>query len=208
MEVPRWRRDSGCRTMTIEHAMLDEAPSYRATGLADRLSGGPVGILCCAGPALPAVFGIAVGAYAVRYWDTTWAGDPGVRPPSIETITFYTRPATPGRLSVQRRAALAAGSARGIPLHEVDIWDDRAAAATVRGYAGGNETVPTVVVGATALVKGVAAVRAALADQEPHLGPAARVRSPAVAALRASVAPIVHSVYGRCSRCWPRRRCR
>ncbi|MFI5593918.1 glutaredoxin domain-containing protein [Amycolatopsis sp. NPDC051758] len=40
----------------------------------------------------------------------------------------------------------------GLPLRKVDIWADPAAAATVRSIANGNETVPTVVVGGTAMV--------------------------------------------------------
>jgi mycoredoxin len=35
---------------------------------------------------------------------------------------------------------------------EVNIWDDPAAAAIVRGAAGGNETVPTVDVGGRLMV--------------------------------------------------------
>ncbi|MGC4847402.1 glutaredoxin domain-containing protein [Micromonospora sp. DT15] len=37
--------------------------------------------------------------------------------------------------------------------HWVDIWRDPAAAAAVRAVAGGNETVPTVVLGDQAVVK-------------------------------------------------------
>lgn len=40
----------------------------------------------------------------------------------------------------------------GVRTTEVNIWDDPAAAAVVRGHAGGNETVPTVVIGDTAMV--------------------------------------------------------
>ncbi|AEA23518.1 glutaredoxin [Amycolatopsis echigonensis] len=40
----------------------------------------------------------------------------------------------------------------GLPVTKVNIWADRAAAARVRAVAGGNETVPTVVVGDTAMV--------------------------------------------------------
>jgi glutaredoxin len=40
----------------------------------------------------------------------------------------------------------------GLPLHKVNIWEDPAAANTVRSIANGNETVPTVVVGDTAMV--------------------------------------------------------
>ncbi len=39
-----------------------------------------------------------------------------------------------------------------VPHRLVNIWDDPDAAATVRSIANGNETVPTVQIGATALV--------------------------------------------------------
>ncbi len=39
-----------------------------------------------------------------------------------------------------------------IQTERVNIWDDPKAAARVRSVAGGNETVPTVFVGDTALV--------------------------------------------------------
>jgi mycoredoxin len=41
---------------------------------------------------------------------------------------------------------------RRLPTQEVNIWADPEAAATVRAIADGNETVPTVVVGETAMV--------------------------------------------------------
>lgn len=57
---------------------------------------------------------------------------------------------------------------RGVPHREVNIWEDPEAAAFVRSVANGNETVPTVVVGDTALVnpsaKQVAALLGAAAD--------------------------------------------
>ena len=40
----------------------------------------------------------------------------------------------------------------GIETTDHDIWDDPAAAATVRTYADGNETVPTLVIGDVGLV--------------------------------------------------------
>ena len=40
----------------------------------------------------------------------------------------------------------------GLPVDKVNIWEDPEAAATVRSIANGNETVPTVVVGDTAMV--------------------------------------------------------
>lgn len=50
----------------------------------------------------------------------------------------------------------------------VNIWEDRAAAARVRAITGGDETVPTVVVGARALVNPSARqVAAAVRDGQP-----------------------------------------
>lgn len=40
----------------------------------------------------------------------------------------------------------------GLPLREVNIWEDPDAAARVRAAADGNETVPTVFVGPVAMV--------------------------------------------------------
>lgn len=58
----------------------------------------------------------------------------------------------------------------GLPLHKVNIWDDPAAAARVRAVAGGNETVPTVVVGDTAMVNPrAAAVLDAVRAQAPDV---------------------------------------
>ncbi len=57
----------------------------------------------------------------------------------------------------------------------VNIWDDQAAAARVRAITGGDETVPTVVVGARAMVNPsarqvVAAVRAGQPGALPERG--------------------------------------
>jgi glutaredoxin len=54
----------------------------------------------------------------------------------------------------------------------VNIWEDRSGAAVVRRITGGDETVPTVVVGATAMVNPsarqvLAAVRASLPGAAP-----------------------------------------
>lgn len=66
---------------------------------------------------------------------------------TISPITVYWRPGCPYcsrlRLGLQRA---------GIPVDEVNIWEEPSAAAIVRSIAGGNETVPTVVVGSTAMV--------------------------------------------------------
>lgn len=40
----------------------------------------------------------------------------------------------------------------GVRTTEINIWDDPSGAAAVRGYADGNETVPTVVIAGTAMV--------------------------------------------------------
>ena len=56
-------------------------------------------------------------------------------------VTVYTRPGCP--FCTILRTGLQDG---GLPFHEVDIWQDPAAAETVRTLANGNETVPTVVI--------------------------------------------------------------
>jgi glutaredoxin-like protein len=60
---------------------------------------------------------------------------------SVE-LTLYWRPACGFCSSLRRKLAETE-----LTYTEVNIWEDPAAAATVRSYAGGNETVPTVVVG-------------------------------------------------------------
>jgi mycoredoxin len=67
-------------------------------------------------------------------------------------VTVYWRPGCPycARLRQDLRAL-------GLPAQEVDIWADPSAAAVVRGYAGGNETVPTVVIGGRGYVNPPAA---------------------------------------------------
>jgi mycoredoxin len=62
-------------------------------------------------------------------------------------VTFYWRPGCP------YCAMLRSGLRRaGVEFREVNIWDDPSAAAFVRSVARGNETVPTVTVGAAAMV--------------------------------------------------------
>lgn len=61
----------------------------------------------------------------------------------------------------------------GIRTVDHDIWKDPDAAAVVRGFAGGNETVPTVVIGDTGFVNPSArTVAEHLAQVAPHLLPA------------------------------------
>lgn len=70
----------------------------------------------------------------------------------MELVTVYWRPGCPycARLRQDLRVL-------GVPAREVDIWADESAAATVRELAGGNETVPTVVIGGRGFVNPPAA---------------------------------------------------
>ena len=67
--------------------------------------------------------------------------------PPTPQITVYWRPGCPSCMVL--RVALAL---KGVATTRINIWDDPAAAATVRRAAGGNETVPTVEVGGRYLV--------------------------------------------------------
>jgi glutaredoxin-like protein len=64
-----------------------------------------------------------------------------------DSVIFYWRPGCGFCASLRRRLRRA-----GLAMQEVNIWNDRAAAAFVRSVARGNETVPTVVVGRHAFV--------------------------------------------------------
>jgi hypothetical protein len=62
----------------------------------------------------------------------------------------------------------------GVPAEWVNIWEDQAAAAAVRDITGGDETVPTVVVGTKAMVNPSALqVIAAMRDGRRGVIPAA-----------------------------------
>ena len=63
------------------------------------------------------------------------------------TIDFYWRPGCFFCSRLEREL-----DRRGLPLHKLNIWDDQRNAAVVRGVTGGNETVPTVVVGDESMV--------------------------------------------------------
>ncbi|HEX5542670.1 MAG TPA: glutaredoxin domain-containing protein [Micromonospora sp.] len=54
-------------------------------------------------------------------------------------ITVYSRPGCPFCFLLRRGLRR-----RGLTFIKINIWDDPAAAATVRAVADGNETVPTV----------------------------------------------------------------
>ena len=94
---------------------------------------------------------------------TSATGAPGV-------VRVYWRPGCP------YCAMLRLGLRRSrLPVEEINIWEDRAAAAAVRAITGGDETVPTVVVGTKAMVNPsarqvIAAVRAELPGFIPAAG--------------------------------------
>lgn len=71
------------------------------------------------------------------------SADDGVEP----TIIVYWRPGCPFCSRLRRGLARA-----GVTTMEVNIWEDSSGAALVRSVANGNETVPTVTVGAKSMV--------------------------------------------------------
>jgi mycoredoxin len=86
---------------------------------------------------------------------------------SDHAIEFYWRPGCPFCLYLER-----ALNAANVPMTKRNIWEDPAAAAYVRSVADGNETVPTIRVGAWSSVNpSPAEVLKALADEAPHLLP-------------------------------------
>lgn len=62
-------------------------------------------------------------------------------------VVFYWRPGCGFCMMLQRGL-----DSYGITYEARNIWEDGDAAAVVRSVAGGNETVPTVVIGDTAMV--------------------------------------------------------
>ena len=87
-----------------------------------------------------------------------------------DAVHYYWRPGCPF-CSMLRRGLDKAG----IKTVDHNIWDDQAHAATVRAYADGNETVPTVVIGDVGLVNPTAKqVTKHLEQFAPHLLPAER----------------------------------
>jgi mycoredoxin len=62
-------------------------------------------------------------------------------------VTLYWRPGCPycWRLRTTLKRA-------GVPVDEINIWEDPAGAAFVRSVTGGDETVPTVRIGTRSLV--------------------------------------------------------
>lgn len=85
--------------------------------------------------------------------------------PTINGVEVYWRPGCPFCLALRPRLHRS-----GLPVHNNNIWDDTQAAARLRRATGGDETVPTVFVGDTALINpGMREVRAAVREHAPHL---------------------------------------
>lgn len=80
-------------------------------------------------------------------------------------VEFYWRPGC--GFCMMLRAHLERA---GLPLHEVNIWEDDEGRARVRTAANGNETVPTVFVGPVAMVNpDIDEVLAAVREHAPQL---------------------------------------
>lgn len=62
-------------------------------------------------------------------------------------VTVYWRPYCPYCMRLRRGLRRA-----GVEFEEVNIWEVPEAAAVVRSHAGGNETVPTVLIGGAPMV--------------------------------------------------------
>ena len=85
----------------------------------------------------------------------------------VDAIDFYWRQGCGFCMALERNLNKA-----GIPLNKKNIWEDPLHADAVRSLANGNETVPTVVIGGTALVNPrMGQVVAALESEAPHLVP-------------------------------------
>lgn len=89
-------------------------------------------------------------------------------------IEFYWRPGCP-----YCRALRGPLRRSGLPVREINIWEDPQAAARVRSVADGNETVPTVVVGTHAMVNpSMGQVLAAVREHAPGLAAGTEPRVP------------------------------
>lgn len=87
------------------------------------------------------------------------------RPAADAAIVVYWRPGCPWCSRLLRWIDRS-----GLPVERRNIWDEPDAAAAVRAITGGDETVPTVTVGAVDLVNPSPKVLAAAVGQElPHL---------------------------------------
>lgn len=84
-----------------------------------------------------------------------------------DAIVFYWRPGCGFCMGLDRQL-----TELGVALDKRNIWDDPEHAAVVRSITGGNETVPTVVVGDARLVNPTAGeVLLEMQTHTPHLVP-------------------------------------
>lgn len=84
---------------------------------------------------------------------------------TLMEVEFYWRPGCPFCMALRPRLRRS-----GLPVREVNIWEDPEAAARVRAAADGNETVPTVFVGQQALVNpSMSAITDAVRRTAPEL---------------------------------------
>ncbi|MGQ0847111.1 MAG: glutaredoxin family protein [Sporichthyaceae bacterium] len=89
---------------------------------------------------------------------------------TVDAVEVYWRPGCPHCTTLWKGLERS-----GIPLREVNIWENPEAAARLREVTDGSEVVPTVFIGERALVGApAAAVLAAVADLAPHLLPERR----------------------------------
>ncbi|MEM7094034.1 MAG: glutaredoxin domain-containing protein [Actinomycetota bacterium] len=84
-------------------------------------------------------------------------------------IDFYWRPGCGFCMNLERRLTDV-----GVPFRKLNIWESDDHAAFVRSVANGNETVPTLSIGAISLVNpSVGEVLDAMRQETPDLVPAA-----------------------------------
>lgn len=97
-------------------------------------------------------------------------------------IRFYWRPGCWFCSKLRRKL-----ESSGVRYRAINIWEDPEAAAQVRAAAGGNETVPTVIVGSRAMVNpNLKEVLTAIREETPESGEvpmaARRAQSPGLLA--------------------------
>ena len=125
-------------------------------------------------PSAPSGTAATAGNVDAMHSDTPPEGAPATGPSAgtqdapPDGVVFFWRPGCGFCASLRHHLRR-----EGLPLLEVDIWQDDRAAAAVRAITGGNETVPTVVVGPAQMVNpSPQQVLDAVAEHAPHLLPA------------------------------------
>lgn len=102
-------------------------------------------------------------------------------------IRFYWRPGCWFCSNLRRKL-----ESSGVQYRAINIWEDPEAAAQVRAAAGGDETVPTVLVGSRAMVNpSLKEVLTAIREEMPESG------EPPTAARHAQSPGLLASVLGR-----------